>query len=138
MTKSSPHMAAHRRTRFPGKTFFLDFILARLISAKQVVLMYTKSATLLFYQEKVYKQEPAFFSCLPRHKLDRFFHVWALINADSDTQPSIKPSHNIWPVQASSPKPTRWKGWSKQRAAIVLGMPLWNVEELKEGYVSAA
>ena len=114
-------------------------MLARLISAKQVVLIYTGSKVLLFYQGKVYRQRPADFSFVPRHKLDPFFLAWALIDADSEGQePSIDSDHYIWPIQASPPQLIRWKAWSKQRSATLLGMPLWNMEELKEGYVLAA
>ena len=127
MIKPSSCGTAYRRTRFPGKTFFLDFMLARLISAKQVVLIYTGSKVLLFYQGNVYRQRPADFSFVPRHKLDPFFLAWALIDADSEGQePSIEPGHYIWPIQASSPQPNRWKNWAKQRSATLLGMPLWN------------
>ena len=139
MTTSSPRVAAHRRTRFPGKTCFLDFMLARLISAKQVVLVSTGSKVLLFYQGTVYKREPPFFSCGPTHKLDKSFCAWALIDADSKAQgPLISASDYIWPIQASSPQPTQWKQWGKQLNAAVLGMPVWNMEDLKERYVLTA
>jgi hypothetical protein len=41
----------------------------------------------------------------------------------------------IWLIQASSPKPVQWRVWAKQRKAALLGMPLWNMGELMEGYV---
>ena len=136
MTKSSPRAVTHRRTRFPGKSLFLNFLLAWLISAQQVVLLSTAPTVLLFYQGKVYQREAAFFTYIPTHK---FFHAWALIDADFKAQEVIlNPRHNIWPIQASSPQPTRWQGWGKQFKAALLGMPLWNMEELKEGYVIAA
>ena len=111
-------------------------MLARLISAEQVVLLYTTSEVLLFYQEMVYMREWPSFSCVPMHQLDPLFYAWALVDADSTAQgPPINSDHAIWPIQASSPQPIRWKAWSKQRSAVVLGMPLWNMEELKQGYV---
>ena len=139
MTTSSPRVAAHRRTRFPGKTCFLDFMLARLISAKQVVLVYSASRVLLFYQGTVYMRGQASFLYIPTHKRDKSFCAWALVDADSSSQgPTIEVHHRIWPLQASSPQPTRWKGWSKQFQAAMLGMPLWNEKELMEGYVLTA
>ena len=138
-TKSSPHATTHRRTRFPGKTLFLDFMLARLISAKQIVLVYTASYVLLFYHGTVYTRRPADFSGVPRHRKHPFFFAWALIDADSSIQqPPICNLHYIWPIQASSPQPTRWQGWSKQRKAFVWGMPLWNMKELMQAYVLSA
>ena len=113
-------------------------MLARLISAKQVVLVSLGFSVLLFYQGKAYKRQRPWFSCIPTHKLVPFFYAWALIDADYKGQePSIDPDHEIWPIQASSPQPNLWKRWSKQRKATVVGMPLWNMEELKEGCVLA-
>jgi len=39
-----------------GKTMFLKFMLARLISARQVVLLYITSKVFLFYHDKVYSR----------------------------------------------------------------------------------
>lgn len=43
---------------------------------------------------------------------------------------------NIWPLQASSPEPDRWRDWAKQFKAAVIGMPQWTEEELLAMYVT--
>ena len=43
--------------------------------------------------------------------------------------------YNIWPIQASSLEPRRYRIWKKHNKALLLGMPLWNADELFEGYV---
>ena len=140
MTKSSPCATTHRCTHCPGKTLFLKFMLARLISAKQVVLLSTGSRVYLFYRGKVYTRGSVDFSYLPRRQQPQLtlqFPVWALINSDGPSQPPIIDSDdNIWPIQASSPQPIRWKAWAKQRKATIVGMPLWSTDELMKGYVS--
>ena len=59
-----------------------------------------------------------------------------LVDVDGhDHGPPIGAGENIWPIQASSPNPIRWKSWRKQYDATLLGMPLWKMDELVEGYV---
>lgn len=110
-------------------------MLARLISAKQVVLLFTGSTLLLFFRGTVYERKSACFSNLPRHQKSRRFHIWTLINADALSQaPLIDSPQTIWPVQACSPEPILWKAWSKQRGAVVMGMPVCSRAELLAGY----
>ena len=111
-------------------------MLARLISANQVILLSTGSTLFLFYQNEVHKRETTYFTCLPTHQINQDYPIWTLINVDALRQaPLIDSTHMIWPIQASSPNPSRWKTWSKQRNAAELGMPLWDVDELMAGYV---
>ena len=108
-------------------------MLARLISAKQVVLLFAKSTLYLFFCGKVYEQLSCRFRGLPTRQKVRF-PIWALIDADTLSQPSlIDHSDDIWPVQASSPQPIRWKAWKKQFGAVLIGMPVWNMRELMAG-----
>ena len=133
MTRSTPQMITHWHICSPGKTIFLRFMLARLISAHQVVLVYAASNSYLFYRGQVYSRSTSCFQDLPTRP--QRCHIWALIDLDDQAQePAIHTSFNIWPILAASPNPVRWKSWGKQYGAAVLGMPLWNMEELMEGY----
>lgn len=40
---------------------------------------------------------------------------------------------NIWPIQVASQNPIQWGAWRKQTKAGLLGIPVWNMEELVEG-----
>lgn len=111
-------------------------MLARLISAKQVVLMSTGCSLFLFYNGKVYHREGIYAFHLPTHQRDRHWPIFTLIDVDVAYQgPFISSDYKIWPIQASPPEPDKWRSWSKQRGAALLGMPLWSFEELMEGYV---
>ena len=120
-----------------GKTTFLKFMLARLISAQQVVLLCDDSATHLFYRGGVYIRptEPHGFMNLPTHAPHN--PIWALIDVGyEDRGPPLTGSTGVWPIQASSPNPVRFKSWSKQDGATLLGMPPWSMMDLVEAYVS--
>ena len=121
----------------PGKTTFLKFMLTQLISAGQVVLLCDSYEVYLFYHGQVYLRLTVFgFGELPRHQHMRYCPIWALIDMDyNDHRPPITSTSNIWPIQASPPNPIQWKLWVKQNTAAVWGMPLWNMEELMQGYV---
>ncbi|KAF9779812.1 hypothetical protein BJ322DRAFT_1086617 [Thelephora terrestris] len=117
-----------------GKTTFLKYMLVRLLSARQVVLLYEKSGIYLFYLGQVYFSAARNFGHLPEHRTKGFCPVWALIDADLEAQePPIRAHSNIWPIQASPPDPIRWKVWVRQNHASILGMPKWNMEELVKG-----
>ena len=113
---------------------FLKFMLAWLISANQVVVLCDSSEAHLFYHGQVYfRQAKAGFKGLPRQ--NGYYPVWTLIDVDyRDRGPDIPTDSRIWPFQTTSPNLDRWKAWSKQSGATLLGMPLWNVEELMAGY----
>ena len=111
-------------------------MLARLIASRQVVILCDNSRAYLFFDSHVYSQlmnnDP--FWNLPKHKTMTYCPIMALINVDyKDQGPSITGESNIWPIQASSPNPIRWKSWAKQNKAAVVGMPHWTTDELAEG-----
>lgn len=113
-------------------------MLAQLVSANQAVLLSTQSTLYLFYQGQVYKQKGVGFPHIPTHRWDEDFTMWTLIDSDTLTQPPIiGHGSDIWPIQVSPPNPSWWKSWSKQREAALLGMSLWDMKELMEGYVLA-
>jgi hypothetical protein len=88
----------------------------------------------LFFGGRVYIGRDLLLWNLPRNP--QGFPIWTLIDVDLKQQgPPIEKAHDIWPIQASSPNPERWKTWTKQFGAPLLGMPLWNMEELMKGYV---
>ena len=115
-------------------------MLARLISANQVVLLCDSPKLYLFYNGQVYTRstEPSGFENLPERQRMRYWPVWTLIDIDNKKEgPPLSNSSDVWPIQTSSPKIARWKLWSKQYGAAVLGMPPWNEEELVRGYASS-
>ena len=131
------HATTHRWICTPGKSTFLFFILARLFSAQQVVLLCEDPKTYLFYCGKVYRRSAKLgFLDLPKNPNRRYWPIPALIDADfGERGPPLSRITNVWPIQASSPKPVRWKSWVKQYNAATLVMPLWSTEELMKGYV---
>jgi hypothetical protein len=116
---------------------FLKFMLARLLSARQVVLLGDDTDIHLFYKGKVYyRQTNSSIRNLPKCQQAEYFPIWMLVEVDYSTGgPPITGSSNVWPIQTSSPNPNRWKVWRQQNRAALLGMPLWKMEELMEGYV---
>ena len=111
-------------------------MLARLISARQTVILCDNSDVHLFYHGQVYRRTEPNLGILPSHKLLQRCPVWMLIDADLEGQgPPITRSSNVWPIHASSPSSDRWKFWGKQLMAVSLGMPKWNMDELIQGYV---
>ena len=137
MIRSPPRATTHRHIHFPGKSLFLMFMLVRLISAHQVVLLCGSSEVFLFYCGRVYSRPTASgLGELPRHQHEEYHPIWALVDVDYIGQgPPITNLSNIWPIQASSPNPVLWKAWSKQTNASILGMPRWNTEDLIKGFV---
>jgi len=113
-------------------------MLARLIASRQVVILCDNDEAYLFFHGQVYNHsmDDRPFRYLPKHKHIPYCPILALIDVDYvKREPPIKSSVNIWPIQASSPNPVRWKVWSKQNNAALLGMPAWSVDELAEAYV---
>ena len=111
-------------------------MLARLLSLRQVVLLCDNVVVYLFYKGKVYTR-PADIGTgnLPR-KGSQYSPVWGLIDVDFQADgpsPSITSNANIWPIQTSAPNLYQWHSWRKQTRAALLGMPLWNEEELMRG-----
>ena len=115
---------------------FLKFMLVWLISANQVVILCDSYDTHLFYRGEVYSQSAeAGFKGIPTHRSMAYCPIWTLIDVDYKNKgPRISSDLYIWPIQATSPNLNRWKAWLKQNRATLLGMPLWNVEELMRGY----
>ena len=137
MTRSPLHVTAYRRIRSPGKTTFLKFMLVRLISAHQVVLVCGSTIAFLFYCGEVYSRSTSSgLEGLPKHRHEGYHPVWGLVDVDYQTGgPPISEMSNIWPIQASSPKSDRWKAWSKQSGASMIGMPRWSTKDLIRGFV---
>ena len=133
-----PCATTDQRARSPGKTKFLSFLLPQLLSVRQVILLYNTTETYLFYRGQAYSRPTGFgLKYFPTRAIKRYYcPIWALIDMDcTGRRPPINKSLNIWPIQASSPNPARWKLWKKQYNATLFGMPLWTMEELIAGYV---
>ena len=112
-------------------------MLARLVSAQQVVILYKRSGIYLFYQGIVYWRNPRSpFDHLPLHKTVKTWRIWTLIDIDkSVNEPPLEIEERVWPIQAASPNPDQYQKWVKYFYAAVLGMPRWSEEELLRGYV---
>jgi len=127
---------SHRSIRSSGKSSFLKFLLAWLLSDGQVVLLCNNDQSYLFYRDKVYNRKTSLgFLHLPVHIMAPNRTIWTVIDVDYlNGGPPIRSDPIAWPIQASSPVPIRWKSWHKQLKAALWGMPLWSLEELIEGY----
>ena len=120
----------------------LVFLLVRLLSHDQVVLLRGNNTTLLFYHGQVYsrsvrdglKNLPHSQKGFPEGQ--GYLPVWGLVDRNSDKYgPDPSPRSNTWVIQACSPQPDRYESWRKHTGAALLGMPLWNLRELMAGYV---
>ena len=114
-------------------------MLAKLISAQEVVLMCDSVLIYLFYRGELYHRPlSGGFIFLPTPPLRKYYPIWALIDVTYLHEPPIVESSNIWPVQTSSPNPIQWNSWRKHNNAALFGMRLWNMDELLLGYVLPA
>lgn len=105
---------------------------ARLIAARQIVVLCDNQHVRLFYHGRVYiRSAKAGFKHLPEHLTEPYFPMWGLIDVDSE--PRIRGGSDIWPIHSSSPEPVQWRAWKKQDGAALLGMPLWGMDELMQG-----
>jgi len=110
-------------------------MLARLISANQVVLLCDFPDVYLFFHGRVYTRSSWPFN-LPKRRKMPYWPVWTLIDMGCDgAAPPLSGSPNVWPIHTTSRNADQWKGWRKQYGATLLGMPLWDEEELVRGYV---
>ena len=110
-------------------------MLAQLILAKQAVLLVFPTQLYLFYCGKAYYRNDLDFNTIPLRGIRG--RMWALINSDSKKEGVVLDvGFRIWPIQASSPRPERWKSWITQFNGNLWGMPLWEMDELNKGYVS--
>ncbi|KAF9779833.1 hypothetical protein BJ322DRAFT_344792 [Thelephora terrestris] len=119
-----------------GKTTFLKFMLARLISNGQVVLLFDNARAHLFYRGQVhYRVMTDVIDGLPRlTRPGRKSPIWTLVDADIyPLGPPVGGNRDIWPIHATSPKRDRWKVWRKMNDAALWGMPKWSMEELIRG-----
>ena len=138
LTGSSPHTTTHWQIHSLGKTVFSEYLLAQLISTGEVVLFCNSVRILLFFCGKLYRRLTiSGFECLPKPPLGTKHSIWTLIDLGDPKGPPVTASQDIWPVQTSSPNPIRWVNWVKEYNAPMLGMGLWSIEELKQGFVLA-
>ena len=137
MTRSPLRATTHRPIRSPGKSTFLMFMLARLLSLRQVVLLCDNLVVYLFYRGKVYTRSAEIGPGNLPTKDSGYCPVWGLIDVDymnEEPSSSITSNSNVWPIQASLPDPLRWRSWRTQNnaASLTLDMPLWKKEPVNE------
>ena len=129
------HMCGHSAAHPIGKSTFLMFLLARLISARQVVILGNKIKSNLFYRGKVYRKMQYLGDLPTLFQNEREQPAWALIDGDCMTEVPFTMNAQIWPILATSPQPIRWQqSWGRQLNAFMWGMPKWNFEELVAWY----
>jgi hypothetical protein len=112
-------------------------MLARLVSARQVVVLCDNFELHLLYQGQAYSRPTTSgVKFLPKHSKTPYCPIWALIDVDFKGEGApIVANSNVWPIQASSPNPVRWKFWAKQFSPALWGVSLWDMEELNQGCV---
>ena len=114
-----------------GKTTWLYFMFICLVTRREFVAFYDGGTTGLFHQDHVYKAQVG--AEFPQNQM-----TWCLIDCDYRNDIPVYIVHSqsaVYPVQASSPNPTRYKSWIKQRSAEILGMQLWSEDDIFEGCV---
>ena len=113
-----------------GKTTWLYFMFIYLVTRGEPVAFYKRGTTRVFHQGNVYKTQV-------EREFPRGQAPWCLIDSDlrNNTPPEyiIDSQSVVYPVQASSPNPTRYKSWVKQRSAKILGMRLWSEDDILKG-----
>jgi hypothetical protein len=136
-TRSSPRTTAHQPIRSPGKTIFLNFILARLISARQVVLVYDGTRLRLFLPgQSILSSGGVRF----RYSSSRSKHtILSHMDVDRRRQPEPRATYPNGiksladPDVLPGPPSMEVVAEAVQRCSV--GVPLWDMEELMEGYV---
>jgi len=113
------------------------YMLVRLISARQVVFLLSRHRVTLFYAgQAYYRSATNAFLYIPSPVGKNEHYAWALIDLDClNSEPPLDGTTQVWPIQASSPNPVRWKLWSKQSSTAIWGLPLWTMDELMLGCV---
>lgn len=116
----------------PGKTYFLAYALVHFLGRKQLVAMQLLDGDpfYLFFGATV-----TLHSVLHMAPFDNCSFVWALCdsNADIEIPANVfrrQPS-KVRVIQATSPKKSRWKEWSKQTGASCYIMDIWTEQEVK-------
>ncbi|KIJ23241.1 hypothetical protein M422DRAFT_39715 [Sphaerobolus stellatus SS14] len=124
-----------------GKTYFLWYALVCLIKKRQPVAFATNNLVYLFYDNRVWftPAETSNVSFpLGRPVTDseeRWPFLFVLIDHDISTSepiPQLHAGEDVFPIQASSPSPNRFKTWAKARNAALWGLPLWDETELNK------
>jgi hypothetical protein len=115
---------------FVGKTLFLWYLLLRLLSMKQVVLLRADRQDILFYHDGVYGTSPATRARhLPSPHPGTF--IWSLFDLLSgEIFPELAIETRCFPVQCPSPNRALYP-WRKQRSPLYTVFPLWSIEELE-------
>ena len=119
---------------FVGKTLFIWFLLVRLLSMEQVVVLHIAGGgptggPILFYHNAVYTASPAAGgSTLP---IPRKAFIWSLFDLKRGDHPPLALYPQCFPVQAPSPNPERYAEWRKERSPFFTYFPLWSLDELQ-------
>ncbi|KAE9400364.1 hypothetical protein BT96DRAFT_1018915 [Gymnopus androsaceus JB14] len=127
-----------------GKSVFLWYLLAVLLTLKDdspvrraPVLLYHDVHIILFYDDRAYTPiSPSTFDFTALPEVDTSNAIWALIDVDDTTgEPAgLAGARGVFPIQAASPDPKRYRNWLRKRKAVMWGFPFWTVEELLAGW----
>ncbi|KDQ08088.1 hypothetical protein BOTBODRAFT_119043, partial [Botryobasidium botryosum FD-172 SS1] len=112
-----------------GKSYFLQFALAKALAIKHPVVLCNQENLFYLFTERAGRRVRIgdFNDRLPKN---------TLVLCDSREGITSPPMHFTEPmstafvVQATSPRISRWKEWSKQRNAQIWTMDLWSEEEI--------
>ena len=134
-----PSLLSRVSNDFLGKTVLLVYLLVYFLQHGQVVL-YSPHATLsiLFYHDGVYMAAPGYaHNFLPKPKPGSRAFIWSLFEAEvGESMAFAHRSGVLFPIQAPSPNP-KYYSWRNYRRPPITALPLWDREELKQGYVSS-
>ena len=111
------------------------YALVRLLTENETVIFYSNDGTHLFFGNSVYLRTKK--GEIPPADSAMF----CLIDLDKEKNPTSASfmtdrelRNRTFPVMASSPMPSRYASWVKQRASVPTEyMPLWEGDELKKG-----
>ncbi|KAI9511881.1 hypothetical protein F5148DRAFT_1312122 [Russula earlei] len=119
----------------PGKTYFLWYLLIRLLQANQIILFAVDGhSPILFYFDGIYVlNDPLSEEYLPENINGGF--LWLLFDTPggSFSFPPVAYSTTCFPIQAPSPNPALYFTWRKCRRPVYTAFPIWSIEELKKG-----
>jgi hypothetical protein len=116
-----------------GKSFFLYYILIeRVLDAEPTLFQLdSKRAFMLFGQADVCVHH------LERIDTEKYPGAWALVDSNASiNEPRGELcvfESRFFLIQATSPQPSRWKEWAKQRDAPLVVMEAWSWQELYIG-----
>ena len=115
----------------PGKTLFLVYLLVQRLGERQAVALHFLDGEEYY---ALFRGDATFHSLHNGTPLDQCHSdIWALCdsNAYVTSPPGVfQGRSDVRIIQTTSPRPARWKEWSKQVGAECYIMDIWSKEEV--------